>query len=367
MTEPSASSRREFLQGKPVRDAIEQRAAAVNDDPLANPAPPVHTYQMQFARAAMACEFAVYLNAGQHETGPDVALAALDQLEDFEQQLSVYRTSSELSQINQAAADGPVAVETRLFGLLAQCVELFTATKGAFDITAGPLTQVWGFFRRQGSIPDRADLAAALERVGSQYLRLDVESQTIAFLRSGIELNLGSIGKGYTLDRLAEWMVAQGVGDFLWHGGQSSVLARGACGNAESGGGWTVGVADPLNPQHRLAEVRLANQSLGTSGATVQFFRHRGKRYGHILDPRTGWPAEGVFSSTVIAPTAAEADALATAFYVLGVEGAADYCRTHPQVGALITVPSQSGSRVELVDLGLRADQWRRCESSQSS
>ncbi|MBL8826342.1 MAG: hypothetical protein JNM18_05105, partial [Planctomycetaceae bacterium] len=107
MSDPSASNRREFLQGKPVRDAIEQRAAAVNDGPLANPSPPVHTYQMQFARQAMACEFAVYLNAGQHETGPDVALAALDQLEDFEQQLSVYRASSELSLINQTAAEGP--------------------------------------------------------------------------------------------------------------------------------------------------------------------------------------------------------------------------------------------------------------------
>jgi thiamine biosynthesis lipoprotein len=367
MSEPNSSTRREFLQGKPVRDVVEQ--GVVPGEVAANEpfAPPVHTYQLQFARSAMACEFAVYLNAGQYESGPDVALAALDLLEELEQQLSVYRESSELSQINRSAADGPVTVEARLFDLLARSMQLFEATHHAFDITSGPLTKVWGFFRRQGAIPTPDDLRAALERIGSQYLRLDAEARTIEFLRAGVELNLGSIGKGYTLDRCAEQMVDQGVGDFLWHGGQSSVLARGSCGNALSGGGWTVGVANPLNPQQRLAEVQLKDQALGTSGASVQFFRHRGKRYGHILDPRTGWPAEGVFSSTVIAPTAAEADALATAFYVLGVEQSAEYCRQHPEIAALLTIPSRSGSRVELVDLGLKPEQWQRAAPDQSA
>lgn len=322
---------------------------------------PVNTYQLQFARQAMACEFAVYLNAGQYPTGPEAVIEALDLLEPLEEQLSVYRPWGELSQLNQRASSGPVAVEPRLWRLLAESVELHRDTAGAFDVTAGPLTKVWGFYRRQGAIPSAVDLEQARERVGSQFLRLDATAQTVEFLREGLEINLGSIGKGYALDRVAEVLQAQGIHDFLWHGGQSSVLGRGSRGSAEPGAvGWSVGVSDPLQPQRRLAEVFLHDQALGTSGASVQYFRYRGKRYGHILDPRTGWPAEGVISSTVIAPTAALADALATAFYVLGVDGATDYCARHAEVSALLTIPSHSGSRVELVPIGLAETQWRR-------
>ncbi len=94
---------------------------------------------------------------------------------------------------------------------------------------------------------------------------------------------------------------------------------------------WKIGVKDPLRDQRRLGQIELHDRALGTSGAQFQSFRHRGRRYGHILDPRTGWPAEGVLSVTVLAPTAAEADALSTAFYVMGPEAAMDYCRHHPR------------------------------------
>jgi thiamine biosynthesis lipoprotein len=112
-----------------------------------------------------------------------------------------------------------------------------------------------------------------------------------------------------------------------------------------------------------LAEVSLRNRALGTSGASVQFFRHGGKRYGHILDPRTGWPAEGVFSATAIADSAAEADALATAFYTMGVEGSLRYCAERPEVGALLVHPTEDGSAVRVTTAGLANDDWRRVDS----
>jgi thiamine biosynthesis lipoprotein len=231
---------------------------------------------------------------------------------------------------------------------------------GAFDITSGPLTRVWGFNRRTGAVPTAHELAAAIEHVGSQQLELDATRRTVRFLADGMELNLGAIGKGYALDCAAAALQADGVHDFLWHGGQSSVLARGSrCVSGDAKGGWSVGLNNPLGGAARLAEVFLRDRALATSGSSQQFFRHRGKRYGHILDPRTGWPAEGVFSATVRA-TAAEADALSTAFYVLGVETALEYCRSHAAIAALLLVPSRDGSAVELATAGLRDEDWRR-------
>jgi thiamine biosynthesis lipoprotein len=316
------------------------------------------SYLVQLSRPAMACRFEISLNAGQHEAGSEAALAALDQIEEIESQLTVYRDNSEVAHINQLAADQAIPVEQRLFDLLTTAVRLAAETGGAFDITSGPLTKIWGFYRRNGAIPAACELSTAMQSVGSRYLALDAEQRTIRFARRGMELNLGAIGKGYALDRAAETMAAAGVDNFLVHGGQSSVLARGSRGLAAAGG-WSVGIGHPLKPEKRLAEVWLRDRALATSGASHQFFRHQGKRYGHILDPRTGWPAEGILSSTVLAPTAAEADALSTAFYALGVAETVDWCRAHPSIGALLVHSSADGSSIEITICGLTENDWR--------
>jgi thiamine biosynthesis lipoprotein len=106
-----------------------------------------------------------------------------------------------------------------------------------------------------------------------------------------------------------------------------------------------------------LAHIRLRDRAIGTSGSRVQFFRHAGRRYGHILDPRTGWPAEGVLSSTVVAPTAAEADALSTALYILGPDAAMDFCSRRPNVGAVLLTLSPDAAGVELRAAGLTDDE----------
>ncbi len=143
-----------------------------------------------------------------------------------------------------------------------------------------------------------------------------------------------------------------GVGDYLLHGGRSSVLARGDC---PGGGkpGWTIGVPHPLRPGERLTEITLVNQALGTSGSGTQFFEHAGRRYGHLLDPRTGWPAEGIFSATAIAPTAAEADALSTAFYVMGPEKVGRFCAERSDVAAVLVCAGDREEGVQVWSFGL--------------
>jgi thiamine biosynthesis lipoprotein len=361
-------TRRDFLFGK----AAEMRAAAAGAAPagLNVPAGPddaadESSYLVRVSRPAMACEFEVCLRAGQYVQGTEMALEALDLVEQLEAQMSVFRPASEISRINLTAAQGPMEVEPRLFALLELAMQLYRQTGGAYDITAGPLWEAWGFARRAGAIPAADRLAAARKLVGGHRVELDPAGRTIRFLQPGVWLNLGSIGKGYAVDRGAERLLQAGVADFLFQGGNSSVRAHGghAPPPAESPAGaaafWIVGIRHPLHPEQRLAEVKLSDRALGTSGAQFQSFRHQGRRYGHILDPRSGWPAEGVLSATVLAPTAALADALSTAFYVLGPEAALNYCRQHADIAAVIVTPAAHGSGVEIHSAGLSEEQWR--------
>jgi len=367
MSAKRTSSRRQFLKGQSALDALAEAAERIDPESSSGSAPapwqgppPEEAYLLQFGRRAMACEFEVFLNAGQYRDGNDAVVEALDLVDRLEDQLTVYRDSSEISAVNRRATAESVAVESRLYALLEQAVELHRQTHRAFDITSGPLSKVWGFYRRQGAMPAESDLAAALGLVGSQFLELDPAAQSVRFKKQGVELNLGAIGKGYALDRAAESMLAAGVGDFLWHGGQSSILARGS--QATQGAeepGWLVGVRHPMRPEKQIIEIRLCNRALGTSGAGTQFFRHRGKRYGHIIDPRSGWPAEGVISTTVLAPTAAEADALATAFYILGPDQAVAWCHERAAIGMLMFLPAKTRQGVDLITAGVTEQDWR--------
>lgn len=280
----------------------------------------------------MACRFEITLPAEDHR-GVDVAREALDYIDDLEDQLTVFRDSSEICFINRTAASRPVKIEPKLFNLLLLAQRLYKESDGAFDITSGPLTRCWGFFRRQGCLPDATELSAVLQLVGMDQLLFDVESGTLQFTQPAIEINLGSIGKGYALDAIATKMRGRGTKAALLSAGSSSVLALGPGAGNE---GWLVGLRHPRRRDTRWVTVRLRECALATSGSGEQFFEVDGWRYGHVIDPRTGWPAAGIATVTVIAPTAAEADALATAFFVGGPELAERYCSRHQEVLALI-------------------------------
>ncbi len=354
------SSRRHFLKGKSALDALEEIVDGIAQTPEPSAVPrPAHeaqspeTYLLNVSRNAMACEFAIHLNAGQHTDAVETAVSALDLVEQLEAQLTIYRADSEIALLNTRAASEPVIVEEGLCCLLGNAKELYAATKGAFDVTAGPLSKTWGFSRREGRIPEPAEIATALGLVGSEKLAIDPHKRTVMLALHGMEINLGGIGKGYALDRSAELLTAAGVADFVIHGGQSSVLARGSRQGSDLDA-WQVNVRHPLRDEQVIASFFLRNRALGTSGPARQSFYYRGRRYGHILDPRTGYPVDsGIHSCSVVAADAATADALSTAFYVLGVEEARLFCQDQPEVGALfICAGTKAGSvRLEHVNL----------------
>ena len=289
-------------------------------------------YWLHLNRPAMACRFEVTLPMSD-SAGTNVARNALADADSHEQQLTIFRDNSEVSYINRTAASRPVQVDPSLFSLLLLSQELCLATDGAFDITSGPLSDCWGFLRRQGRVPEPQEIDDARALVGPERVVLDRDARTIHFERPGVRINFGAIGKGYALDRIAAKMGAR-VHTALLSAGSSSIRALGRGDRKQSG--WVVGVRHPAHKDRRLAILRMRDCAMATSGGEEQFFEHNGKRYGHIIDPRSGQPAETVTSATVVAHSAATADGLATAFFVGGPELAERYCSTHPGVLSLI-------------------------------
>lgn len=372
MAREKPTSRRDFLKGRAAARALLDRARDATESvssSLAKREDPekrrqdAATTRLTATRRAMACEFAVEYHAADGVEMTDAALSALTLIERIEDQLTVYRDHGEVITINETAADGPARVDPKLMALLELSAWLHEATGGAFDFTSGPLSKVWGFYRREGRLPDPAEIDRALEQVGAQYVQLEADGQTVQFTRPGVEINFNSIGKGYALDRASQTMEDMGAADFLWHGGNSSVLARGRC-REHAGPGWTIGLPHPFEHGKRLGEIQLVDLALGTAGSGTQFFEAGGRRYGHVIDPRTGWPVEGVLTATAIADTAAEADALATAFYVMGPSGTAEYCAVHQDVSAVIVCPGgetdQRDCPIDVHTFNLDESRWRR-------
>ena len=296
----------------------------------------------------MACNFSVILNAGTSNQRMEDCSAVLELIGHLEKQMSVYIERSELSLVNRRAGNEAVKVEARLFRLLCQTQTISQSTHRAFDPTSGPLIELWRTCRQQDRIPNQDELETCLQRVGIGHVKLDPLSQSIQFDQSGVKLDLGGIGKGYALDRSADELIGRGLENWLIHGGQSSLLARGQHHDLT---GWPVGIGNPLFTGKRLGTILLRDQAMATSGSNIQYFRHQGKKYGHILDPRTGWPVDSMLSVTVLANSAAQADALSTAFYVMGVEKAKTYC-DNEGIGAVL-IPYPKGPRLEPVVVGI--------------
>lgn len=283
---------------------------------------------------AMGCDFQVFAFGEDRALLRSAAEAALEEIERIEQLLSHYLPGSEISYINTHAASEPVRVHPEVFDLIERAIHLSEETRGAFDITVMPLIRCWGFYAGIGQIPDPQKLAEALERVGYSRLHLNTQDLTVAFEHEGIEVHLGAIGKGYAVDRAIEVLRAAGVEAAMVHGGHSSVRAYGFPSGA---GGWQINLPHPLYPERSLAHLLLRNRAISTSSAAEQYFERGGRRYGHILDPRTGLPVESnLLCVSVLGEEAAVTDALSTAFFVLGERGAREYIAMHRGVQAAI-------------------------------
>ncbi len=308
----------------------------------------------------MACRFEVLLVPGKPTNGPEIALHALDTVTFLEQLLSVYSPTSELSLVNQRAAENPVRVSESTFAMLQLGLEVFARTSGTFDMTSAKLSKTWGFYRRQGMMPTEQQIVQALADVGSEQIILDIAEKTVRFAKP-LEVNPGGIGKGFALDCAASILQRDGVEDFAFHGGKSSILCNG---NQSSGlgDGWRIAVRHPEQSERILGWLTLRDQALGTSGPANQFFYFRGKRFGHIIDPRSGWPAQGMLSVTVLHPSAGWADALATGLYVAGVDDAIRYCEQNTETAMLAILPGKRDGECEIVSCNMQHGQWVRAE-----
>ena len=242
--------------------------------------------------------------------------AAFEEVRRLDELLSNYKPESEWSEVNRNAATRPVKVSPELFGLIQACLEYSRQSEGAFDITVGPLMKVWGFYKGSGHLPHRPEVTAALAKVGYQHIRLDTTARTVQFDRPGVEMDPGGIGKGYAVDRMVEILRRNGVSIALVAGSGSSIYGMGA--PPDEPQGWPVKIKDPWDESKTVAEVRLKDMSLSTSGSYEKFFRAEGRIYAHIMDPRTGYPAKGSVSVSVLAPRTIDSEAWCKPFFVNG-------------------------------------------------
>jgi thiamine biosynthesis lipoprotein len=294
------------------------------------PPSPGTGHWVKLRRTAMACRFEVTLPS-EDARHSDAARAALDEVEAIEDALSGFREASEVSRVNREAAAAPVRVGPSLFALLSLCRELHAVTGGTFDPASTALSRCWGFLERRPRLPAEDEIEAARAASGMDRVVLDGVGRTVRFTVPGVELSFGAVGKGWALDRVAATLRVRGVFRALLSAGGSS--HRGWGGEA-----WELA----LRPRGEgLGLLRLRDAALGTSDAGEQHFDARGKRYGRVLDPRTGWPAEGVRSAGVVASEAAVADALSTAFLVGGPALAAPFCATRPGTMALLVTDAR--------------------------
>ena len=349
--DPAKHSRRDLMAGlRSLRTPQTTRTSEV-----VRTAVPAGGSTLRLTCRAMACDFSVILNPGctEYIESAGQALEVVPAIEDW---MSPYRESSDLSLVNRSSPDQPMPLRDEFLRFLELAETLFRQTGGGFDPATGALTQLWRTCRRESRIPTESEIAERLPRSGFQHVRITRDPPAVTLLKEGVWLDPGAFGKGFALDEAVGWLRAQASSpqDFLMHGGHSSLIAQGG---HNSHAGWPVGLGNPLFTEKRLATILLKNQAMGTSGSNIQFFRFQGRRYGHILNPFSGWPVEGILSVTVLAPSAAVADGLSTAFFAMGAEKAVECCRQMADIGLILIPQPERGVRLKPVIIGIPEEQ----------
>ncbi len=272
--------------------------------------------RFEFSLPRMGTLARIELYAADKARATSAATAAFERLEELEQILSDYRQDSELSTLSRDGASAPRAVSPELFFILDRSLYFSRLSDGAFDVTIGPVVQLWREARRRGKPPDPAALARAKALVGYQNVVLDPTDRTVFLKRAGMKLDLGAIGKGYAADQALELLRSRGISSALVAlGGE---LAVGAPPPGKVGWRASLHTAD-ASSRGAPCTLVLHNAALSTSGDSEQYLEVNGKRYSHVLNPTSGFALQGRASTTVLAPDGTTADALATAISILPV------------------------------------------------
>jgi FAD:protein FMN transferase len=239
--------------------------------------------------------------------------AARAEISRLDRMMTDWKDSGPLMEINRQAGTRAVEVPPELFFILKRSLQISELSEGAFDVTFAGAGRLWRWWEKSPAVPSPEEVRASLSNVGWRHLRLDEARETAYLDRPGSRIGLGAIGPGYAGDLALRKMRDLGVHNALVNL-SGDVVAAGTHG----GRPWEVSIRHPRRPGEAFAILPVSNIAVSTSGDYERFFIKDGKRYGHIIDPRTGYPAEGCQSVTVTAPTLAFADALATAVFVLG-------------------------------------------------
>lgn len=270
-----------------------------------------------FTEPHMGTRFQIILYAPNEAMARQAAAAAFARIAALDASMSDYRPASELMRLCAKAGGDPVPVSEDLFFVLSKAQEVSRLSDGAFDVTVGPVVRLWRLARRTQRLPDPEDLAKARALVGYQNVKLDPKGRTVQLLKAGMQLDLGGIAKGYAADEAHKVLKKHGITRALVAAG-GDITVSDAPPDAR---GWTVAI-EPLDPNEAgpAPTLLLQNASVSTSGDTRQFVEIDGKRYSHIVDPKTGLGLLGRMSATVIASNGITADSTTKVLCVLGPE-----------------------------------------------
>jgi thiamine biosynthesis lipoprotein len=273
-------------------------------------------FRLEKSADAMGATFTIALYGTDRVPMEAAADAALAEAQRLDALLSNYRPESEWSIVNRTAAVRPMKVSPELFHLLSACLDYSRESEGAFDITVGPLMKAWGFYKNSGHLAPKSEVQAALSKIGYRHIHLDAAAQTVWFDSRGVEMDPGGIGKGYAVDRMVEILKDRGIQRALVAGSDSSIYGLGS--PPDEPQGWEVSIRDPKNSRRSVERVYLKDMSMSTSGSYEKFFQAEGRTYSHIMDPRTGYPAQGTVSVSVVAPRTIDSEAWAKPYFLNG-------------------------------------------------
>ncbi len=278
----------------------------------------------------MGSQFTLVAEADK-EAGNSAMEKIAEDLKNLENRISSWHPGSEVFNINEFAGMKPVKVGDETFNLIKTAIGLFEETDGAFDVTIGALWDTWPFNDPQGSLPTKEQIENAIELIGSDQIVLSESSKTVFLPKKGMKINLGAIGKGYAAQEAINYMKSCGIERAaVSAGGDITLLGE------KSTGPWVVGLENPRWPGKYLQQFLMSDMSVATSGDYERFIEREGKRYGHIIDPKTGYPVEDCQSVTIITKNAVKADAYATAVFVKGLEEGIEWVNNKELTEALI-------------------------------
>ena len=296
---------------------------------------------VKLALYAMATRFELVLHGDDETDLRAIGEEVFNEILALSEQLNFHCQDSEVSHINAYASLGPVTVEPGLFRLLQEAKLIHKMSDGAFDITIAPLMRCWGFADGLRLVPSPRSLAEAQKCVGMDWVHLDADKFTVQFERSGVQVDLGAVGKGYALEIADEILREAGVTSALIHGGTSSVCAIGSPLDGEF---WTIAIEHPNTavPEHEriVATAKLQDESFSVSAGWGKAFEENGVSYGHVMDPSLGQPVQNALLAAVALSGGTASDAWSTALLVTGATGAAELGKASVESRSLIMLPS---------------------------